>query len=194
MTTTLRVLMLGAALSLSACAAVSTTAPMERPVMRWDFHPEASNWTLATMGALQTHGAVLAEVVPDDIETWCPDYANNTLEERQAFWAGLFSALAKHESTWNETASGGGGRWIGLLQIAPDTARAYGCNARSAAELRDGQDNLSCGVRIAAAQVARDNLVAGNGTKGVGRDWAPFRSAQKRTEMAVWTRSQSYCQ
>jgi hypothetical protein len=37
-------------------------------------------------------------------------------------------------------------------------------------------------------------MVAGGGAKGMGRDWAPFRSSSKRAEMAAWTRAQSYCQ
>lgn len=180
---------------LSACV-MSTPEPeaTEPPPMRWDFHPQAPSWTTATLGALQSHGALLAMQVPDDIETWCPGYAENSLEERRAFWAGLFSTLAKYESTWNPEVAGGGGRWIGLLQIAPRTAQHYGCAADTAAELKDGGRNLSCGVRIAAAQVARDNLVAGDGRQGVGRDWAPFRDPSKRAEMAAWTRAQDYCQ
>ncbi len=161
--------------------------------MRWDFRPEAPAWTAATLAALESHGAVLAAVVPADIEAFCPGYAEADAEQRREFWAGLLSALAKHESTWNPAASGGGGRWIGLLQIAPGTAQQYRCAATSTSELKDGAANLSCAVRIAAVQVGRDRLVAGNGSKGVGRDWAPFRSASKRAEIADWTRAQSYC-
>jgi hypothetical protein len=162
--------------------------------MRWDFRPEAPAWTAATLRALESHGAPLAEVLPADIATYCPGYVENGAEERRAFWAGLLSALAKHESTWNPAAAGGGGRWIGLLQISPGTAGHYGCNATSASALKDGEANLTCAVRIAAVQVQRDGMVAGPGNRGVGRDWAPFRSAEKRQDIAAWTRAQSYCQ
>jgi hypothetical protein len=162
--------------------------------MRWDFRPEAPAWTAATLRALEGDGAALQTVVPEDIDVFCPGYESKSGPERRAFWAGLFSALAKHESTWNPAASGGGGRWIGLLQIAPSTARNYGCSADSTAELKDGSANLSCAVKIAAVQVARDGLVAGDGDDGVGRDWAPFRSSEKRADIARWTRAQSYCQ
>ncbi len=162
--------------------------------MRWDFHPEAPAWTAATLTALESHGAVLDDIVPADIEAFCPGYETKPEPERRAFWAGFFSALAKHESTWNPNASGGGGRWIGLLQIAPATARNYGCSADSTAELKNGAANLSCAIRIASVQVARDGMVAGNGARGVGRDWAPLRSSVKRADIAGWTRAQSYCQ
>ncbi len=162
--------------------------------MRWDHRPEAPIWTQKALAAIDGHEADLPEIIPADIATWCPGYAQAAEEEREAFWAGLMSALAKHESTWNPRASGGGGRWIGLLQISPATARHYGCEATTKAELKDGASNLSCAVQIAAVQVRRDGMVAGGGAQGMGRDWAPFRSSAKRADMAAWTRAQSYCQ
>lgn len=166
------------------------------PAMRWDHRPEALHWTQSTLAALDTDGAVLATTVPADIDTFCPGYVEAGLEERQAFWSGLFSALAKHESTWNPAASGGGGKWLGLLQIAPGTARAYNCDATTAAALKDGAENLECAVKIAARQVGRDRAIVSNGQpgwEGLARDWAPMRSSSKVAEMAAWTRAQPYC-
>jgi hypothetical protein len=180
--------------AVAACTAPETAAaPEAPPSMRWDFHPEAPAWTAATLSALATDAAQLDDVIPADVAVYCPAYAEKSEAERRAFWAGLFSALAKHESTWNPAASGGGGRWIGLLQISPATADHYGCEADTPGELKNGVANLACAVRIAARQVLRDGLVAGNGAQGVGRDWAPFRSAAKRADIAAWTRAQSYC-
>ena len=164
------------------------------PPMRWDHRPEASVWTKRALAAVDAPSANLPDVMPSDIGTWCPGYADASDTEREAFWSGLLSALAKHESTWNPQASGGGGAWIGLLQIAPATARQYGCDATTSAALKDGAANLSCAVRIAAVQVRRDGMVAGGGAQGMGRDWAPFRNDGKRAEMSAWTRAQSYCQ
>jgi Transglycosylase SLT domain len=164
------------------------------PVMRWDHRPEADQWTAATLNAVARYDAVLADDVPADIGTWCPGYAKASVEERRIFWAGLLSALAKHESTWNPKASGGGGKWIGLTQIAPATARGHGCEATNVSELKNGAANLECAVAIAADKVAQDGLVAGNGNRGLGRDWAPFRADSKMADMAAWTRAQSYCQ
>ncbi len=187
--------------ALSACdtsgvSRMSSSSVVILPPMQWDAQrPEAqaNAWTRASLAALESHGATLARIVPEDIETWCPAYGEAPVQDRRAFWAGLFSALAKHESTWNPAAVGGGGRWIGLVQIAPATARNYGCQARSAEELKDGAANLSCAIRIAARTVARDGVVAAGGA-GIAADWGPFHSAAKRREMAVWTSSQNYCQ
>ena len=161
--------------------------------MGWDARPEAAEWTASTLAAVAHYDSVLAGAVPGDITAWCPGYAKNGLPERRAFWAGLLSALAKPESGWNPRASGGGGRYIGLLQISPQTARSNGCAATSAGALKDGAANLACGVKIMARQVGTDGVVAGNGGQGLGRDWGPFNKASMRASMAGWTAEQSYC-
>lgn len=181
--------------SLSACVQGRPTEEMSfvAPPMRWDHHPEAADWTESTLVALSSKDALLSQQVPADIETWCPAYPEAPVEARRAFWAGLLSALAKHESTWNPKASGGGGRWIGLMQISPRTASHFGCEATSVGALKDGGANLQCAVEIMSEQVAKDGLVAGGGNRGIGRDWAPLRSSEKRDDMAAWTRQQPYC-
>lgn len=191
----LRPICLALTLALStACTDAGTMTPTEPAVMRWDHRPEAENWTNASLKALQSHGAALPEIVPADIEAFCPGYETASLEDRQLFWTGLLSALAKHESTWRPDAAGGGGRWIGLLQIAPGTARAYGCNAQDVSALKNGAANLSCAIRIMARTVQRDGVVGASGRGGIAADWGPFTKASKREEMATWTRSQPYCQ
>lgn len=181
--------------SLSACMQTKPAEEMSfvAPPMRWDHHPEGEVWTESTLVALSTKDAILSETVPADIETWCPAYPEAPIEARRAFWAGLLSAVAKYESTWNPAASGGGGRWIGLMQISPRSAENYGCEATSVGALKNGESNLECAVEIMSTQVAKDGLVAGGGNRGIGRDWAPLRSTEKRAEMASWTREQPYC-
>lgn len=163
------------------------------PVMRWDHRPEGDDWTAATLAAVAAQDARLASKVPGDIATWCPGYEDAPIKDRRAFWVGLMSAMAKHESTWNPRAAGGGGRYVGLMQIAPGTARNYRCEATSTGALKDGSANLACATRIIAAQVGRDGVVAGKGNRGVGRDWGPFRKQSKRSDMAGWTSKQAYC-
>lgn len=184
-----------AAASLSACINTGSPEPMSfvAPPMQWDHHPEGAEWTESTLVAVSTKDQELSERVPSDIETWCPGYSDATVDERRAFWTGLLSAVAKYESTWNEKASGGGGRWIGLMQISPRSAANYGCEATSVGALKDGEANLECAVEIMSTQVAKDGMVAGGGNRGIGRDWAPLRSSEKRSAMAAWTRAQPYC-
>lgn len=187
-------------LLLTACANLApeeapeaAALPEALPVMAWDHAgPHTDQWTEATLAALETEGATLLSQVPADIGSWCPHYVQAEPRERAAFWAGLLSALARFESTWNPQAVGGGGQWFGLVQISPATARAYGCDATSGEALIDGAANLQCAVEIAAETVARDGVVAAGGG-GFAADWGPFASASKREEMASWVSSQDYC-
>ena len=163
------------------------------PAMRWDTRPEAATWTNRALGEVRAHDDQLASRVPADIATFCPAYANASLANRRAFWVGLLSATAKHESTFNPKASGGGGRYIGLMQISPGTARRAECTAQSSAALKDGAANLECAVRILAPHVAEDGMVAGKGNRGMARDWGPLTRKSKRADIAAWTSAQPYC-
>ena len=177
----------------AACTATEARNQVpETPVARWDFRPEGREWTQASVAALASYGRPLIELVPGDIEAWCPGYETASEAERKAFWVGLLSALAKHESTWRPEAAGGGGQWFGLLQISPATARGYGCRAQTAEALKDGAANLSCAIRIMSVTVPRDGVVAAGG-RGIAADWGPFHQSTKREEMRQWVRSQPYC-
>jgi hypothetical protein len=173
-------------------ASLSTSG--QTPPMQWDVRPEGPEWTRNTLTALEQHDPVLAATVPADVQAWCPGYATASIEDRRAFWAGLMSAVARYESTWNPQASGGGGRYIGIMQISPVSADYHQCEADTVSELKNGSDNLECAAQMMAKAVARDGMVVGGGNRGIGRDWMPFRDAEKRAAMAEWTRAQPYCQ
>lgn len=180
---------------MAACATaklpdVTTTVS----TMGWHAHPDADVWTAATMAAVASHDAELSLTTPADITTFCPHYPKAGLTERRTFWVGLLSATARYESGFNPKAAGGGGRYIGLMQISPSTARQSGCTAATPAALKDGTANLVCAVEIFAPHVAADGMVAGSGKRGIGRDWGPFAKASIRTDIANWTAKQSYCQ
>ena len=144
------------------------------------------------MAALRGPGAPLLDVVPRDIAQWCPAYPTAGDEQRAAFWAGLVSTLAWHESTHDPRAVGGDGRWFGLVQIAPGTAQWRNCQVGTGEALLDGPANLRCGIRIMAITVPRDGVIA-EGMRGVAADWGPFHSTRKREDMRNWVRMQDYC-
>jgi soluble lytic murein transglycosylase-like protein len=195
--------MIKSLLSAAALSAVVTLALVPQveaspkkavlPVMRWDHAAQAQDWTRTALAVVAAHDGQLARVVPQDIEAYCPGYASASLEDRRAFWVAVLSATAKYESSFNAKAVGGKGRYVGLMQIMPSTAKHSGCEADSSAELKDGAANLTCAIRIAAPKVARDGLVAGRGNAGIARDWGPWASSKKRAAMAAWTSQQSYC-
>lgn len=191
----LLVMSLCGGLTVAACsrAADPVSTPGFLPAAGWDHRPEAPDWTAATIAALKAEGAVLVGTVPSDIGAYCPGYAEAKPDDRRAFWVGLLSVVARHESGWNPHARGGGGRFLGLLQISKPTAEAHGCGADT---LLDGAGNLSCGVRIIAGSVARDGVLFEDGSGGWGgiaRDWLPFRDRSVRLGLADWTAQQSYC-
>lgn len=162
------------------------------PKLRWKNQSRGPAWTRAAMAAVASHGQSLIKTVPGDINTWCPGYATQDESGRAAFWAGLLSTLSYHESTWRETAVGGGGLWYGLVQIAPPTARLYNCRAGTGEALKDGEMNLACAVRIMNKTVARDRVVS-QGMRGVAADWGPFHSRTKREDMRRWLAAQPFC-
>jgi transglycosylase-like protein with SLT domain len=165
----------------------------EVPRTRWSHQPNHVLWNRTAISALKTHGRALVDQTPADIKDWCPRYPTASDTHRRAFWVGFLSALAKYESTYKPGAVGGGGKWFGLLQILPATARAYNCNAGTGEALKAGAANLSCAVRIMAVTVPRDGVIYGPGGRGVAADWGPLRSTSKRAEMASWLKRQPYC-
>ena len=169
--------------------------PTQLPRTRWQHMSGNALWTRAALSALKDHGKPLVDSVPRDIEHWCPAYARNGEALRRAFWVGYMSALARHESTYKPWAVGGGGKWIGLLQILPATARGYKCRAGNGEALKNGAANLSCAVRIMAHTVPRDGVIHGRDSRwrGVAADWGPMRSSGKRREIAGWLKRQNYC-
>ena len=186
-------------LALMALATTQVEAKVKKPAaplpaMRWDAAPHGAEWTKEALLQVADHDGELTSTVPDDIDVYCPGYATATKDERRAFWVGLLSATAKYESGFNQAAVGGAGRYVGLMQISLPTARNYDCDATTAASLKDGTANLSCAVDIVAPHVAADGMVAGQGNRGIARDWGPWQSSKNRAAMAAWTRQQSYCQ
>ena len=184
------------ALVLYACGRAPSPEPdpdAQRYVpARWDSAQDGARWTAAALSALDSHSAALVKLVPADIHDYCPGYEAAGESSRKAFWVNLVASLSFHESTWNPRISGGDGRWHGLLQIAPATARGYGCRAGDAGTLKDGALNVSCGLRIMAVTVPRDGVISA-GMGGVAADWGPFHQQNKRRDIQSYTNSLPYC-
>lgn len=177
----------------SVAGRVATALHLKKPQPAMQWGDENADWTEAALAALNEEGVSLLSSMPADVMQYCPGYAAQTRENRAAFWAGLLSAVARHESGMNPPAERGTGvgRRLGLLQISRPAASQNGC----AGSMLKGEDNLKCAVRIMSRSVAQDGAIADDkgGWRGVARNWLPLRSASKRTEIANWTKQQSYC-
>ncbi len=177
-----------------AASANEVKKASDLPAMRWDHAAKAAEWTAEALAQVAEHDAELTHLIPKDIEVYCPGYAKASAEDRRAFWVSVLSATAKYESGFNAKAVGLHGRYVGLMQITLATARHSGCDATTTATLKDGKANLSCAIDIVAPRVAADGMVAGDGNKGIARDWGPWAKARTRATIAKWTRAQDYCQ
>jgi hypothetical protein len=195
-------IVLTASMSIATCVAAQDNDVLRAPARdanvpntRWTHQPDHLLWDRAALAALKSHGKPLVDMVPNDIQTWCPHYPEASDADRRAFWLGFMSGLAKFESTYKPKAVGGGGKWYGLLQILPATARGYKCNVGTGEALKNGAANLSCAVRIMAVTVPRDGVVHAkdNRWRGVSADWGPMRSPSKRADIANWVKRQPYC-
>ena len=168
----------------------------EQPTARWDDAAGGGRFTQATIDALKAHGAQLAQTVPSDIAAWCPAYASSGPRGRRAFWVGMISAIAWYESRYQPDVVGGSGRYYGLMQISPATARSVGCRAGSGEALKSGSANLACTVRILAHVVPRHGVISArtSGWRGISNQWGPLRREGVRNDIKSWLSQQSYCQ
>lgn len=182
-----------------------TIAPAERPSLTGQLtstlglgrqqaasaSEDDAEWTQAALAALNAEGVTLLSALPADVMQFCPGYARQTRENRAAFWAGLVSAIAERDTQ----PQARDGRRLPLVQISLPTARANGCGG----SMTDSAANAQCAVRIMAQAVAQDGAIAGRseaggtGWRGLARNWLPLRSDRHRSEIANWTRKQSYC-
>ena len=165
------------------------------PRARWEHRADGPLWSRVALAAVETHGAALLDVVPEDIADWCPAYAANGPEDRAAFWVALLSTVSRYESTWRPAAVGGGGRWFGLMQIYPPTAEFRDCRVQTGEGLKSGPDNLNCAVRIMAITVPRDAAISTKKDRwqGVAADWGPLRTDWMRRDMQRYTKRQPFC-
>lgn len=162
-------------LGLFACAKPRPTPqPSFAAVATTTASGNSSAWAEATVRALQSEGAVLVDTVPADIAKFCPAYEGAAKAQRQAFWTGLFSHLARYP-------------------IAGDSLVA--CSDLDTSGLTVEQAGMSCTVRTVARNVVQDGALIGGkkGWLGMARDWLPLRDKAVQSGVANWTASQPYC-
>jgi len=168
-------------------------------------NPDGS-WTAAAETAVAA--STLAQSVPADVEKFCPGYAARSADDRNVFWVGLLSIVARPESnfkpetTFTEDFPDAQGKKVvsrGLLQISIESAnqKKYSCGIVKAEDLHDPSINLGCGVKILDAWVKTDNVIATWGTgkpAGGGRYWSTLREKNNHLpELTKFTRSLKVC-
>lgn len=171
-------------------------------------NPDGS-WTRAAEKAVAN--STLSSLMPKDIGKFCGKYSDILVNERNKFWAGLLSIMARPESNFNPKTSylekfrdSSEHRVIsrGLLQLSIESANQdrYNCRIANSEELHDPDINLSCAVKILDYWVAKDGVIATYGGKnsasrGGGRYWSTLRESNNHLgEITGFTRKLSVCQ
>ena len=163
----------------------------------WIDHKDGSLFTQYTRELLREHGNEMMQVVPRDIDKYCPEYKDFSAQEREDFYLLFFSAIAKHESNFNtnlqfrEPFRDRNGRFVisrGLLQVSIESSRGYGCQMESASELHHPKKNLECGVRILNRWVDRHGYLGsriGSSWRGGAMYWAVLRNTNNKHKFLV---------
>jgi hypothetical protein len=134
---------------------------------------------------------MLSEQVPHDVKRFCPRFYGMAEEDKRAFWAYFFQALAgaeaglepavqvRHtqpEMMVKDEVTGRPGRTSGLLQLTYEDQKRYGCDfdwerdrtlkvGDPARTILQPKNNLECGVKILDKQIidAHKALLSGSG-------------------------------
>jgi hypothetical protein len=142
-------------------------------------------------------------VVPEDIEEFCPAYSRLARQKQVAFWVYLLSSITQFESnfkpetSYQENFRDANGNYVisrGLLQLSIESGNGYGCAFRSASDVHDPLQNLSCGIRILNRWVSRDKQIAGksgSAWQGGARYWSVLRTADRVASIKSFTTG--YC-
>lgn len=168
---------------------------------------DGKEWSTHVSHALDSLGQDMLDVIPADKSLFCPKYSSLSYSQRKQYWAYMLSAMVRFESNFKTETKytedfndSKGNRVIsrGLLQISIESGNAYGCAFKTANDLHDPLQNLSCGIRILNRWVGRDGRIAGKVSgswKGGARYWAVLRAGDKTSYNSIvsWSQNLSFC-
>lgn len=195
------------------------TGSFKFEALAWESKVKGSNiWSQTVYNVIsKEEPQMLGQNVADDVETFCPKYRSLNDNQRLNFWGQLLAGMSKFESSWNpasyyvETTMGLDpitGRQVaseGLLQLSYQDQSSYNLNCGfnwtldrlltntdTKKTIFDPQNNLRCGIKILAKQLAKQRAIST--TTGVY--WAVLKNGGKYTkvpEIAAVTKTLSFC-
>lgn len=196
--------------------AIGSLAPLSQSQARevssstavsWGTSSESDAWSRIAALAIEQQGVVFTDLVPTDIQSFCPAFSGMSGADRQVFWGALLSGIAAAESDDDV----GSVRWHvydsaahrptfrrGLLQIAIESANnpALACAIENASDLEAAEPNIRCAVRILGTLLQRDGAIArspANANAGGARYWAALRRTATMNAIAASTSSAAPC-
>lgn len=180
--------------------ATPTPTPAPMPQLSWEVnHPERAEWTKSAVEFVEREFDKLEKA--SDIDRFCKRYAKVTKAQKVHFWAELFSAMAKFESSWNPKSSsmdvGKPGLRdtysVGLLQMSVVDQDSYKMPLGYKYEdLLEARPNLDLGIRI----MARITSNRGSIVLPTNVYWAVLKEGgkyQKIAEIAAMTSKLPFC-
>ncbi len=172
----------------------------------WKTVNKDGSWTRAAEKAVSS--TELHSATPKDIALFCPAYETADASQRQKFWVGLLSAMARPESNFKpETkyvepnitdAAGVNVTSRGLLQISKESAnqKVYRCGIQQAEDLHDPEVNITCAAKIMNYWVQKEKIIAAQSPPTVGgaRYWSVLRAWRKHIpEISGFTKTLDVC-
>jgi hypothetical protein len=120
----------------------------------------------------------------NDIETFCPKYADFDNDDKNDFFAHLVTNIASYESdfrTDDAFAENNGNSSVGLMSISyPSLSEAYkdnGCSViKIPADLTDPEKNLKCGFGIIKTLIVSREYLSNKEVGGVSSYWSSMRT------------------
>lgn len=148
-----------------------------------------------------------------DVQSYCPNFYNLSVEQKIQFWTHYFYWIAKFESGFDPENNNSHGD-TGLLQISRNIPKLYKCDMnknRISRELRDPLKNLSCGVKILTKLVSEDHVISisrenkesknrnkrrqttKNNYLGAARHWGSVRESQHMSQIQSELEELPFC-
>jgi len=124
------------------------------------------------------------------LDTNIEDLKTFGTKNTKQFWANIFVAMAKYESSYKTSSKykESFGVWSrGLFQLSKVDGKRYKCGFTTEKSVHDAKMNIECAVKIMGKLVSQNNRIAGkvNGKwKGGARYWSVLRGTRSYTRKA----------
>lgn len=157
---------------------VSTDEPRRfRSAALWAHVAGSAAWTDTVLRVVRQNIGSFEKA--RDKEAFCPGYASATKTQREICWLRLVGGVVKFESNFNPRASfreKNGTYSVGLMMLSVGECR----NAPTNESLKNGSQNLSCGVAKMAQLIARAGFIDGPpSSRGAASYWSVLRPPYK---------------
>ena len=143
-----------------------------------------------TNQVLKENNFDLADIKINDIQTFCPNYDQLSINDKNNFFANLVADISLYESSFNTNdifIENNGSLSVGLLQISFDYIskkyKSNGCDEiKIPDDLKDARKNIKCGLAIIKTLVqSHGDYISDPKKGGASNYWSTLRTPYKVT-------------